>query len=368
MIGSRWLQRRHIDRRAAELLGLILLAVVLEVAAGVGLAYVAGFGAVRAALDRIDWPWLAVVLASLTVSFVGYYAAYRGIYRAEGGYELGRRQQRAVVLAGFGGLFSHGGKTPDDLALQACGAGHHDALVRVWTLGAMEQGVLAVIGCLASIAAVCLRLTAPPSDFTLPWVIVPLPAALLVFWAAERLRKRRRRRSGWLARFTVILDSIQLVRTLFAHPLRHRRALTGMLVFWAADLFAVWSALAVFGVRMDGAALIVGFCTGMVFTRRVAPLAGAGTMMLVLPVTIWVSGAPLAAAVAGIFAYRLLCLWLPMPFALFSLPVLRETAKQVLSREPSPERTAAATGPAGPGGPAGQPGAQTGTARNESAA
>ena len=338
MIGVRRLHRRHIDRRAAELLGLILLAVVLEVAAGVGLAYVAGFGAARAALDRLAWPWLAVVLASLMVSFVGYYSAYRGIYRAEGGYDLARRQQRAVVVAGFGGLFSHGGRTPDDLALQACGAGQHDALVRVWTLGAMEQGVLAIIGCLASIAAVCLRLAEPPSDFTLPWVIVPLPAALLVFWVAERFRKRLWRRSGWLARFAVILDSIRLVRKLFAHPLRHRRALAGMLVFWAADAFAVWAALAAFGVRMEPAALIVGFCTGMIFTRRVAPLAGAGTLMLVLPVTIWVSGAPLAAAVAGVFAYRLLCLWLPMPFALFNLPVLRETAKQVLSREPAPDR------------------------------
>jgi hypothetical protein len=352
MGSSRWrpwrriecLSRRHIDRRAAGLLGLILAAVVLELAAAVGLSYVAGFGAVRAALGRLDWDWLAVVLAALAVSFAGYYSAYRGIYRAEGGYEPDRGQLRAVVVAGFGGLFAHGGTTPDDLVLQACGAGRRDSIVRVWTLGGMEQGVLALGGCVASIAAVCLHLTEPASDFTLPWVIIPIPAGILAFWAAGRYRRRLRDRAGWRGPLAMFLDAVDLVRKLFAHPVRHRRALIGMAVFWAADAFAVWAALAAFGFRMDGVALIVGFCTGMVFTRRIAPLAGAGTLMLVLPVTMWVSGAPLAVAIAGIFAYRVLCLWLPMPFALASLPALRRMSKQVVAAsvplvaEPGPTR------------------------------
>jgi hypothetical protein len=47
------------------------------------------------------------------------------------------------------------------------------------------------------------------------------------------------------------------------------------------------------------AALYIGFATGMVFTRRTGPLAGAGMLALVLPVTIWYSGAPFAVAVVG---------------------------------------------------------------------
>ncbi len=47
---------------------------------------------------------------------------------------------------------------------------------------------------------------------------------------------------------------------------------------------------------MNGAALIVGYCTGMVFTRRIAPLDWAGTLALILPLTIWASGAALAFA------------------------------------------------------------------------
>jgi hypothetical protein len=78
---------------------------------------------------------------------------------------------------------------------------------------------------------------------------------------------------------------------------------------------------------INGAALIVGCCTGMVVTRRVAPLAGAGTPVLILPLTIWASGAPLAAAITGVAAYRLLGV-LSLPPALASLPVLRGTTRQ----------------------------------------
>jgi hypothetical protein len=44
---------------------------------------------------------------------------------------------------------------------------------------------------------------------------------------------------------------------------------------------------------------------------------------LVLPLTLWYTGAPLAAAVAGVLAYRVLSCWLPMPPSLGVLPVLR---------------------------------------------
>ena len=98
-----------------------------------------------------------------------------------------------------------------------------------------------------------------------------------------------------------------------------------MALFWAGDALAIWSALAAFGFVMNGPALLVGYCTGMVFTRRVAPLAGAGTLTLILPLTIWASGAPLATAITAIAAYRLLG-WLSLPPALASLPVLRETS------------------------------------------
>jgi hypothetical protein len=75
----------------------------------------------------------------------------------------------------------------------------------------------------------------------------------------------------------------------------------------------------------------------MVFTRRTGPLAGAGVLALVLPLTIWASGAPLAVAIVGVFAYRLLALLLPMPVSLATLPTLREMAERPGPRASAPE-------------------------------
>jgi hypothetical protein len=122
----------------------------------------------------------------------------------------------------------------------------------------------------------------------------------------------------------VFLDSIHLVRELFRTPYRHASAPVAMAVFWAADVFALWAGMAAFGFHMHATALIVAYATGMMFTRRTAPLAGAGILMLVLPLTLWHSGAPFATADVGVLVYRVLTQWGPFPFSLVSLPVLRE--------------------------------------------
>jgi len=274
-----------IDRRGAALAAPILLAVGLNAAAATGLADIPGFRAVCASLIRIQWPWLCAVPAALAMSAIGYYLAYRRTCAAEGGCELSRRQLTAVVAAGFSGLFSTEGIRPDGLILQASGATRREAMVRVTTLTGMERGMLALYGCAASIAWLSLGLPGVPVDFTLPWAVIPVPAFAATFWLASRYRARLAGRAGWRPRLAMVLDAV-LIRTLFAGPVRHRGAITGMALFWAGDALAVWSALAAFGFLLNGAALIVGYCTGMVCTRRIAPLAGAGTLALILPLTI----------------------------------------------------------------------------------
>jgi hypothetical protein len=343
-----------IDRRGAALVPPIALAVGLNIAAVAGLAGIAGFRAVYSSLASIAWPWLCAVPAALALSAIGYYFAYRSIYAAEGGYQLTRRQLTAVVAAGFGGLFSTGGIRPDGLVLQADGASRREAMVRVTTLGGMEQGMLALYGCAASIAWLGLSLPGVSLDVTLPWVVIPVPAFAAAFWLASRYRARLAGRAGWRARLSVLLEAVLLIRTLFAHPVRHRGAIGGMALFWAGDALAVWSGLAAFGLVMNGAAFIVGYCTGMVFTRRIAPLAGAGMLALILPLAIWASGAPLATAITGVAVYRLLCFWLPLPSALAHLSALRETTRQARdsqagrTRQPPISGAAAAPGPAMP--------------------
>jgi glycosyltransferase 2 family protein len=317
-----------IDRRGAALAAAILLAVGLNIAAIAGLSYVAGFRAVYAALGSFLWPWLCAVPAALAMSAVGYYFAYRRIYAASGGYELSRRQLTAMVAAGFVGLFSTGGLRPDGLVLETSGASKREAIVRVTALGGMEQAIMALFGFAAAVAWLCLGLAGVPADVTLPWAVIPIPAFAAVFWLASRYRAQLRERAGWRASLSVSLDAVLLIRTLFAHPARHRGAIAGMAVFWTGDALAVWAALAAFGFVMNGAAFILGYCTGMVFTRRVAPLAGAGMLAVILPLSLWGSGAPLATAIIGVAAYRILLFWLSLRISLASLPVLRETSEQ----------------------------------------
>lgn len=326
----------HIRRRGAEVAVLMGVAAVLQVAAAVGLAYVAGFGAVRYALGRFDAPWLAAVAGSLAVSFVGYYYAYRGIFCVEGGPTLGRKQMRAVVTAGFGGFLAQGGSALDKYALRAAGADERDASVRVTALAGMEHGILGFVGSAAAIAVLILGLPKPPDDFSVPWAVIPVPATAIAFLLAERYRHRLHAQGGWRGKIAVFIDSIHLIRELILRPRQNGYAAAGMALFWLADAFSVWAALAMFGFFMNGAALLVGFATGMVFTRRTGPLAGAGVLMVVLPVTIWYSGAPLATAVVAIFVYRVLSLWLPMPFSIASLETLRAMSK---GRAPHTEGT-----------------------------
>jgi hypothetical protein len=146
-----------------------LVAVGLNVAAVAGLCAIAGFRAVYTLLTKIQWPWLGAVPAVLAMSASGYYFAYRSIYAAEGGYQLSRRQLTAVVAVGFGGLFDTGGIRPDGLVLEASGASRREAMVRVTALTGMEQGMLALYGCAASIVCLCLGWAGVPLSFTLPW-------------------------------------------------------------------------------------------------------------------------------------------------------------------------------------------------------
>lgn len=317
------LSGHHVHRRPLGLTGLLLLAGALDVAAAAGLGYVVGFTEVYDALGRVSWPWLAAMVGAIVVSFVGYYFAYHGAYRVEDGPQLRRGQLLAVVVSGFGGFLAHGGSALDNYALRAAGADERDSRVRVAALAGLEHGVLAILGTAAAITVLVQGLEQPPYDFSIPWAVIPLPGFALAFWLAERFRARFRGASGLRAKLGVFLDSIHLNRELFLRPHIHGPAVLGMGLFWLADAFGVWAGLATFGLWMHAAALFIGYGTGMVFTRRTGPLAGSGVLMLVLPVTIWYSGAPLAVAVAGVFAYRILSVWLPIPFALVGLPTLR---------------------------------------------
>lgn len=317
------LTQNFIHRKALQIGALILLAFVLDVAAAVGVSYLAGFTAVQTRLSDFHPMWLVGVGVGLVMSFVFYFLAYREIYRTDSGPGPGSRRLAALVVAGFGGFFAHGGGALDQYALESGGASEREAKVRVSALAGLEHGGLGIVGTGAGIAALVIAVSRPPLDFQLPWAVIPIPGMLLAFWLGKRYSARLRDQQGFKGTLGVFTDSIALVRDMFRDPRHHWGGPVGMTLFWVAELFAGWSGLAVFGFHMNAASFIVGFLTAALFTRRTGPLAGAGVLMVTLSVMLWYSSAPFSAAILGIFTYRMISFWLPLPFSLASLPTLR---------------------------------------------
>jgi hypothetical protein len=302
----------------------LALTTMLYLAGVVGMAYVAGFHAVGHRLSAAHWWWLAPSFGSVLLAFAGYLWAYRGIKRVAGGPRLGLVTRLVVVSAGFGSLLMRGGAAVDNLVMRASGADEREANVRVAALNGFEHGVLAMIVSPAAIVALVLGVSSPRRDFSWPWAVIPAIGFVAAIWAAERYRDRLRGGVGWRGRLAIFLDAIHLVYELLRHPRRHGLAVAAMALYWGADTFALWAAVAAFGIRMSALAVIVCLGTGMIVTRRTAPLAGAGLMSVAMVPTIWNgAGVPFAAATLGVAAYHLFNLLVPLPASLFALPVLR---------------------------------------------
>lgn len=322
---------KYRERTAAQLAALLLAAAALQTSGGVGAAYLAGFTEVDHVLRHVQWAYLVALAGTLAVSFVGYYYAYCGIYQVEDGRKLRPAQMRSVVIAGFGSFLAHGGAAIDHFALQAAGADEREAKVRTVALDGMEHGVMSLIGQVAAVILLVAGIAAPPLDFQVPWAVLPLPGFLIAFRLSARYRDEHRDAPGWRGKLGVFWDAVHLVDELFRHPVRQLSAWSGMTLFWLAEMASGWLGMAAFGYHMGIAQYVVGFGTGMVFTRRTGPFAGAGVLELVLPLTIWASGAPFAVAVVGMFTYRAVTVWLPVPFALERMPQVRR-----LGRRPAP--------------------------------
>lgn len=323
------LSSHFVHKTWRPLTGIILLIAVLFAAGGVGMAFVAGFGAVQARLDHARWWWLAPSFGSVVVAYAGYFFAYRAINRADQGPTLKLPSLLAVVTAGFGGFLAHGGSALDEFAMRAGGADEREAKVRVSALAGFEHGALALIVCPAAVAALIIAGTFPRPDFTWPWAVIPPLGFALAVWLAERHRDRLRDRDGWRGRLGMFYDAIHLVWEISRRPATYGYAVLGMAVYWGGDMFALWAATAAFGVTMGVLGVIVALGTGMVLTRRTAPLAGAGVMFVALTATLWnAAGVPFAAATLGVAAYRLFTLFGPMPFGLAALPKLRALGRR----------------------------------------
>ena len=110
-----------------------------------------------------------------------------------------------------------------------------------------------------------------------------------------------------------------------APPREHGLGFLGTALYWAGDIACLWGALAFFGnPPLSVPALIVGYSTGYVLTRRSLPAGGAGVVEIALTFALHWFGFPFVRALLGVVVYRLFNLWLPIVPAMAVLPSVDE--------------------------------------------
>lgn len=69
-------RRTFIARKGPQILLLVALAAVLQIAAGVGMGFWSGADQMNLLLGRFNAYWLGAMVVGLLVSFLGYYFVY----------------------------------------------------------------------------------------------------------------------------------------------------------------------------------------------------------------------------------------------------------------------------------------------------
>jgi uncharacterized membrane protein YbhN (UPF0104 family) len=327
-----------VERRPALV---VSAAAVLAVAAAFGLGYVAGYEQVRHWLERVHPQWLAVCFAGELVAYVGYVLAVRDTARVDEGPELGLSLSTQTVVAGFGvfaATRSSGGFAVDYWMLRRAGEDRDGAIARVLALGALEYAVLAPAALVSAIFLVFAASPHVPDGLTLPWLLV-LPGAFAAAWVTSPVRARRLSEAvggGRLRRtFAHAVAGLSILRSLLlSRPAEHGLGVAGAALYWTGDIACLWGALQAYGShRLSVPALILGYATGYVLTRRSLPAGGAGVVEIALTFALHWVGLPFVPALVGVVTYRVFNFWLPILPALAVLPKVNELRAEFAQAE-----------------------------------
>ncbi len=315
-------RRTHLERTRAESLVFVVASSAIALGTLFAVASAAGLGHVAARVHTVQPLWFLVAFGAELVAYVGYVLSYREVSRVEQGPDMPVRDALAAVTTGFGAFVAQGGFAVDLHAFRETGISDREARVRVLGLGALEYALLAPATCIAAIALLVMGVAKPSPLFTLPWAIAVPIGFVGALWAVGH-RKRFHGKTGWREGLAQGLDSIYVLRCLFSRR-RHLAAPIGTAVYWFGDIVCLWACLQAFTHGTpDIGILLIGYATGYALTRRTLPFGGAGAVELLLPLALFWTGIPFAAAVLAVFAYRVFNLWLPLVPAALGLRSLK---------------------------------------------
>jgi uncharacterized membrane protein YbhN (UPF0104 family) len=333
-----WVERRPVF--------VLVVPALLALGAIAGLADIAGAERIDRAARHLHPAWLILCFGGELLSYAGYVLAVRDTAKVDQGPKLSFGHSIQAVIGGFGvfaATRTSGGFAVDYWALRTAGEDREGAVARVLALGALEYAILAPAALCAAIAVL-----ADGEDIslglTLPWLAV-IPGTLVAIWLTSPKRASRyaTHRSGagaireWFAHSVAGLSMLR--RMLVAPPREHGLGFLGTALYWAGDIACLWGALQFFGnPRLSVPALIIGYATGYVLTRRSLPAGGAGVVEIALTFALHWVGFPFVRALLGVVVYRLFNLWLPIIPALAMLPNVDELRRDFDAAEREAER------------------------------
>lgn len=284
-----------------------IFAALLAAVAVIVIAHATGADAIGRAFNDVDPGWIAVVAAAELLTYPAYVLAYRAVAVIHGHAPLSLPIVARIVVAGFGPFALGGGFAVDKNMLEAIHEDDRSARVRVLALGTFEWAILAPAACITAIVLLAQRANIMPS-LLWPWALAVPPCTALALWASSPSRSQWvEQRGGRRVRFLVeMLEGIDGVRCMVTEdPLRKLGAWFGIIVYWAADMFALWASLRTFGIQLDLGKLIIAYSTGYAATRRSLPLGGAGATEALMTYALYWVREPLAPALAAVLLYRL---------------------------------------------------------------
>lgn len=305
----------------------VVAVIVIAAVLYVGLPLVPGieesFGRIRTGQPL----WLAASFGFAGASFAGYVLMFRGVYKPGGNGRVDLAASYQITMAGLAAtrLFAAGGAGGLVLtawALRQSGMDRRAVADRTVTFLALMYApymLAIVVGGMGMYyglfpGSTTFGITMLPALLGIALIVLALLAALVPS-DLERRIAHWGERGGRRARIAHKLANLPAsasagVRGAFGHLRRGDPASLGAVVYWAAQVAALWAAFRAFGAEPPVAVVTVGFFVGML--GNLLPLPGGiggvdGGMIAALTAL----GQPGGVVVAAVLTYRVFAFWLP---------------------------------------------------------
>jgi uncharacterized membrane protein YbhN (UPF0104 family) len=322
--------------------------VIVTALVGIGvwllIGQAASYQRLQHAISHARAPWLAASLAAAIVGYLGYALLYQAVARIADGPRppLWLMLRLAVAVFGASVIATSAGRLGGEYwSLRRRRERPPQAWSRVL---AINTAAWAILAALASIAAALLLAGVgrrAPLGVELVWLLLPAACALPAVYLSSPARQGLTEDRGSRVRrtFATVVRALVLLRLMSVRRRALMRGLPGGLIYWAAELLTMWTALRAFGVELGYGALVVGYATGYASTMLPLPAGGVGGVDAATTYALTLVGVPLGPALLATLVQRLCTYWLPLGIAALAAPSLKRLGEDLAAvPRPSPAR------------------------------